>query len=372
MKRLLLGAAIVSLLLSPAQAKPGAGRLPTQAEADAIFRRRIQADWIPHVVAVVHPEGTAVYGYGKISAENPTSPLGTTLFEVGSITKVFTGLLLAQLVVEGKMRLDDPVENYLPRGVRVPRFGARRITLAELATHRSGLPRQLKGNPSDPRRFARELARVKLKSKPGTRYLYSNVGAELLGQAVVHAAGASSYEELLTKRVLLPLGMRDSYVAPREGNFPRAAQARDKQGRAKPRVMALRGPTGSAGGLKTTADDMVKFMKAYLDPAKSPFPEAIKLTLVRRDWEKEGDTGIALFWDVHQRQGAFTKRGTVNGFLSQVIVFPDRGVGYFVSRSGDGSPRDIVSPFMKILLGSAAKPQAPEEPDPDAEERPED
>jgi len=159
---------------------------------------------------------------GRARAERAEPVTASTVFEIGSISKAFTGVLLADMVLRGEVALDDPVAKYLPAGTRVPERDGVAITLRHLTTHTSGLPR-LPSNlepkdPADPyadyaaARLTSFLATHQLVRAPGASYEYSNLGAGLLGYALATRAGLS-YGELLRKRILEPLGMTETGVS---------------------------------------------------------------------------------------------------------------------------------------------------------------
>jgi CubicO group peptidase (beta-lactamase class C family) len=144
-----------------------------------------------------------------------------TLFEIGSVTKTFTATLLAQMVQSGAMRLDDPIQEYLPARVVAPTYEGIPITLGSLAEHRSGLPSDPPNlsskDPSNPyARYTigmlyRALERYKLTRAPGSRYEYSNFAYGVLGQLLANRAH-SSYDALIEQRILQPLGMKNTAV----------------------------------------------------------------------------------------------------------------------------------------------------------------
>jgi CubicO group peptidase (beta-lactamase class C family) len=161
-----------------------------------------------------------VRGYGRCGTGAPDRPDGGTIFEIGSITKVFTGLLLADLAERGIVGLDDPPARYLPASAAGPTSGGREIILADLASHTSGLRRDPKGmlgrwlgdrhNPYaalSAEDVYEGLARTRLRRRLGERARYSNLGAGLLGQALARAAG-QPYEQLVRERIGLPLDVR--------------------------------------------------------------------------------------------------------------------------------------------------------------------
>ena len=179
--------------VSPLAQSPGTSSLASDSEIQKILAERVDAyrQSVGVVVGVIEPSGRRIVTYGRTSA-NATTPLnGDTLFEIGSMTKVFTLLLLAEAVQRGEVALTDPISKYLPASVKVPERG-RAITLQDLSTHSSGLPR-MPGNmkPRDPENpFAdysvdqlyQFLSTYELTRDVGATYEYSNLGAGLLGQ----------------------------------------------------------------------------------------------------------------------------------------------------------------------------------------------
>ena len=149
-------------------------------------------------------------GRGRLDQSDPRVPDIDTVFEIGSITKVFTALLLADMVLRGVVAWDEPVARLLPASVHVPRFGERQITLLDLATHTSGLPRMPSNfHPADPGdpyadytvgQLYDFLDDTMLSRTPGTAYEYSNLGYGLLGHALARRSG-SGFEELVRARI---------------------------------------------------------------------------------------------------------------------------------------------------------------------------
>jgi CubicO group peptidase (beta-lactamase class C family) len=141
------------------------------------------------VIALVDPNGTQFYGYGKMSNANQTSVNKNTLFDIGSLTKTLTTLLLAQMTDDGIVNLNDPIEKYLPATVKVPMFNGQHITLGNLATHTSGLPDNPPNMPLIGPGFQKytfeqmyqALSNIQLTRAPGSVYNYSNFGMALLG-----------------------------------------------------------------------------------------------------------------------------------------------------------------------------------------------
>jgi serine-type D-Ala-D-Ala carboxypeptidase/endopeptidase len=194
------------------------------------------------VVGVRRDGETTVAARGRVADDRPQPPDERTIFEIGSITKVFTATLLADLAREGLVALDDPVQRHLPEGVVMPVRG-RPITLADLASHTSGLPRLPKGLF---RRALRERANpyasftvedlhaaisvTRPRRPPGRKVRYSNYGAGLLGHVLALRAG-TSYEQLVAERITQPLGMTDTSITVSGEKLSRFAQGHSFRGR---------------------------------------------------------------------------------------------------------------------------------------------
>jgi CubicO group peptidase (beta-lactamase class C family) len=209
-------------------------------------------------------------GHGQARTGTKDRPDGATIFEIGSVTKVFTGLLLADLAEQDLVGLDEPLAGYLPAWVRVPTRGGHQLTLGELASHAAGLPR----NPSGMlRRWLRDrrnpyaglsveelyagLARTRLRRRPGERVKYSNLGPGLLGHALARAAG-QPYEQLVRERICRPLGMPDTVITSTGEQTARLATGHTRRGRPTPpfELPALAG----AGALRSTVTDLLRFL----------------------------------------------------------------------------------------------------------------
>jgi serine-type D-Ala-D-Ala carboxypeptidase/endopeptidase len=169
------------------------------------------------VVGIVDEHGSTIVSYGKLGNGTDQNVDGDTLFEIGSITKTFTVLLLQDMVARGQMNLDDPVAKYLPAAAKVPSHGGKQITLMDLATHMSGLPRDdtyFVGKEWSDKVMAAYtmdhmyefLSKHQLRRDPGLEFEYSNVGMALLAHAIALKAG-TNYESLVMERICRPLQM---------------------------------------------------------------------------------------------------------------------------------------------------------------------
>ena len=172
-------------------------------------------------MGVIEPTGRRVVSYGNLANGDPRTLDGDTIFEIGSVTKVFTSLLLAEMVSRKEVALDDPAAQYLPEPVRMPERSGKAITLLDLSMHCSGLPR-VPGNlnPKDPANpyadysvddLYQFLSGYTLPRDPGSEVECSNLGAGLLGHILARRAG-TDYETLVRARITEPLSMPDTVL----------------------------------------------------------------------------------------------------------------------------------------------------------------
>nr|BFE81614.1 hypothetical protein GCM10020093_042150 [Planobispora longispora] len=225
---------------------------------------RLAEQHVGVVVAAIAGESVEIRGAGRTGGKHDGVPDADTVFEIGSVSKVFTALALARLAVAGKADLDEPLAALLPEGTRVPSRDGKEITLRHLATHTSGLPRLPKGmllrallRPSTPDPYAGctaefllgTLAATRLGAVPGRRFRYSNLGAGLLGLALARRAG-TDYETLITREICEPLGMTDTGLTDQSGRLiqghdrrrRRLAVAPGRPGRSRRVAVDGRGP----------------------------------------------------------------------------------------------------------------------------------
>lgn len=285
-------------------------------------------------------------------ADEEGRPVGEdTVFEIGSVTKVFTALLLAVMAESGEVALDEPLADLYPE-LTLPVRG-RPVTLADLATHASGLPRLPPGllrqalrHRDDPYAsfsdadVARALESVRLRAEPGARVRYSNFGAGVLGQALARRA-ATPYDDLVRTRVCLPLGMPDTGVRRSPDQLARRAVGHDRRGRAVPdwNMDSLPG----MGALHSTSTDLARFVAAQLDPGSTPLADAIRLTQEpRATLGRVGRVGLAWMRTPLPRTDTqmLWHNGGTGGAFSFVGLVPEAGAGVAVltntARSVDG------------------------------------
>jgi CubicO group peptidase (beta-lactamase class C family) len=336
--RHLLIAGTLIIAFAPIRAQQAA--LPSDDAIRAILRNRIDTEsrGVGIVVGVLEPAGQRVIAHGGFSATNPRPVDGDTLFEIGSVTKVFTSLLLADLVERGEVQLDDPVAKYLPPSVRVPDRDGRAITLQDLATHTSALPR-LPGNlvirnadnpyaDYDAARLYEFLSGYTLTRGVGTQFEYSNVGGGLLGHALALRAG-STYEALARARIFAPLSMSDTTIRLSAEQLARLAPGHNV--RREPYGNWDFDALAAAGAIRSTANDMLRLIAAFARE-RSPIAAARQRMLsVRRPGPGPG-TAAALGWFVTTRDGdtVIWHGGATGGYTAFAGYVPSRGTGLVV------------------------------------------
>lgn len=301
---------------------------------EEVFRR---AQVTGMVAAVVDGERTYVAGFGRARAGAAGRPDGRTLVRINSLTKAMTGEVLANLLAEGRVALDDPLAKYAPTGRTVPaRAGARPITLKDLAAHTSGLPRDNPPGLSADGRWL-WLGRLKLARSPGRVAQYSNTAYMFLGDALERAAGEST-ESLIKKYVTTPLGLADTTFAPSPEQCARLMTNGTTTHPCRPtRDIA------AMGGLYATADDMAAWLRAQMEASPgSPRAEMQRPLVQRRELERTlaldfaGEAeAIAMGWLVMRlgKTRILQKTGGGGGFMNYAIMAPERRKAIFVTVS---------------------------------------
>ncbi len=340
--------AVALAAAAPAQA-------PTDAEIKAILAQRIDVDKqaVGLAAVVVQGDTVRIITHGAASLKNAEPITPDTLFEVGSITKTFTALLLADMVLKGEVKLDDPVEKWLPgwpksglRGLKLRDHAAAPIQLLDLATHRSGLPRLPDNMPNGTRAdpyvdyreqhllvYLKDRATLietdggKTTKKRDEAYAYSNLGYGLLGYVLARAAD-TSYADLLQKRVLTPLGLNSTFL-----DIPRSERARFSNPHYVDRDATLTrnkhwnfDVIAPAGALIMSARDIGRYAQAASGAIDTPLKAAFALTQ-----KKYGD-GIsprnpqALAWILAPLNGrtVVNHDGMTGGFTSSLWADPER------------------------------------------------
>ncbi|MGY8997471.1 MAG: D-alanyl-D-alanine-carboxypeptidase/endopeptidase AmpH, partial [Alphaproteobacteria bacterium] len=232
----------------------------------------LQAGTPAFIIGVIKDGETFVAGYGEYADGSDSAPDGDTPMRIGSVTKAFTGQVLAAMVADGTVAFTDPVSNHLDWDVTWPQIDGRKLRLIDLATHSGGLPREIdhpQGPPEDPflyktlQAYQDNLGAGPLMFKPGTGISYSNFGFDLLAHALAGAAGRP-YEDLLKQYVLEPAGMTGTVFELTPEQEAIAMQGHFIDGSPLPQIPSAVMVEGS-GALQSTTNDILRWMAWHMD-----------------------------------------------------------------------------------------------------------
>lgn len=314
-------------------------------------------------VGVLRDGATRTFCFGSRAADGKVPVDERTLFEIGSITKAFTGTLLATLVADGTLRLDDEVGKFLPADVAV-RTKGRAMTLRDLATHTSGLPRlpdNLDPTDSDPYAKYDEaklfafLTSYEPARAPGARYEYSNLGAGLLGTLLARAAG-TSYEHLLAARICKPLGLVDTVLRPDADQRSRLAKGHD--GKDKPAPEWTFQALAPAGAIRSTVVDLLAFVKANLAP-DAPFARSTALARTSHFKSATAELGLGWHFETVAGKTALWHNGGTGGFRSFLAFVPATGCAVVVLVNSTTSVDALGMKLLALLHEQATGASAP-------------
>ncbi len=329
------------------------------------------------VLVVVQGNQVFFRGYGETAPDSHQAPTQDSFLRLCSLTKIFTTDVLAKLVADKTIQLDDPLQRFAPPGVHVPQRN-RPITLLDLATHTSGLPRELGSTPPQMAHFTfpgfrtrwRWLSNEHLRSTPGTAALYSNVAFDFLSDALQSAAH-KQYAALLAQCTLNPLHMQQTTFFPNAGQCSRLLAGSHDE-----RACSVTEATAGSSGLYSTAADMTIWLKYLLGsggpllPAQSEAAQAIYLApskLVRqRGLDHAGEpTGIGLGWihilPVESPSHIVEKTGGGAGFETYIAINHFRRTAIFFAAT-DGpvdTHLNLFNAANKLLLAVAGLPPLP-------------
>jgi serine-type D-Ala-D-Ala carboxypeptidase/endopeptidase len=301
-----------------------------QTELDRVARRA--GRHVGVAIGLIDGDGTAFTGFG-MSRPSGATPEASTSFQIGSVTKVITALLLADAVVRGEVALEQPLASAFPDTATHP--SGPPIRLVDLATHTSGLPRlppglvrQSRGQRDDPyasftiERLEQALAQPP-KRPPGGKPRYSNYGAGALGEALAGLTG-HPYAELVQERIVVPFELQNTAVEADAGGG-HVAVGHTRRGRVTGdwHLAALAG----AGALRSSVADLLVLLRAHLDPDATPLGPAIRLAMEPRA-RISRPLAVGLGWHILDRKGGarwWWHNGGTGGFCSFVGLDPAIG-----------------------------------------------
>ncbi len=310
-------------------------------------------EFVGMVVGYIDGKDTVIRGFGVASKETGKTPDANTVYEIGSITKTFTATLLAEEVVDGKVKLADPLQKFLPEGVTLAQVGDRPIELGDVAMQHSGLPRMpanfKPANPADPyadfddAKLWEAVNTVRPVRAAGAGYEYSNFGFGVLGEVLARETGMS-YRELVRARILLPLGMTSTDTVLTDTLKARSAQGYDAGMPVS--HWALRAFAG-AGAINSTATDMLAYVRANMtasaEQPASPLSRAMAMAHEpRMNRTPDGKTRIGLAWMTTPGGEGRWHNGGTGGFMSFAGFTDDGKRGVVILSNQGGRPVDPI------------------------------
>jgi CubicO group peptidase (beta-lactamase class C family) len=311
------------------------------------------------------------FGYGSISRDRSELPNARTVYPIASITKTFTGSLLAIAAVERKLSLDDEVRKYLQGDYANLEFEGQAVRLRDLLNHRSGLPFLLPDRPDlrpgfqgEPierfaqrldeawRNYTREdflvdLRKVTLETAPGEKFAYSNSAAQLAGYVLENVEGVT-FEQLLLKRISRPLRMRDTAITLSSSQRKRLARGYEGDVSWPPPPAALQ----AAGALKSTVADLLRYLRWHAEE------KAAAVVLSHQPTFRQGNYSAALNWQILESQTSergsprlIWQEGNLPGYTSYLLFEPELAIGIVVltNESGKTSSQRISALCNSIL-----------------------
>jgi D-alanyl-D-alanine-carboxypeptidase/D-alanyl-D-alanine-endopeptidase len=360
-----------------AQANATASLPDIQSVGDLGTDLFVQSGSTGMVLVVVRDNQVFFRGYGETAPNSHQLPSQDSLLRLCSLTKIFTTDVLVKLAADKTVRLDDPLQRYAPPGIVVPKR-VRAITLADMATHTSGLPRELGNAPRDTPHFTfpdyrtrwRWLPNQRLRSTPGTAAVYSNVAFDFLSDAL-QAAAHKQYAALLAERTLNPLHMERTTFFPDADQCAHLLIGAHEEG-----PCTVTEASAGSSGLYSTASDMAIWLKYLLrtggtdTSAQDASAQAIYIlpsSLVsQKGLDHAGEpTGIGLGW-IHilpadSSSHIVEKTGGGAGFETYIAINYSRHTAIFLAAT-DGTVDTHVNLFNaanKLLLAVAGLPPLP-------------
>ena len=306
------------------------------------------------------------YAYGEVARGGGGAPTPKTEFEIGSITKVFTTTLLAIDAQRGTVKLDDPLQKYMPQGIKVPSFGGRQITLVDLATHTSGLPRQpqMQGESYSDSDMFRFLNSYQLTRAPGTQFEYSNLGVALLAHALEQATD-TPWAKQVRQEVTEKLGMPDTRLAFDNQERARLAIGYTRRGMPARENMPTWPAFNGAGALLSTISDMQRFLAWNMGELKGDLPDGLVSELHKTRFPlPRARAGVGLAWQIAPLGASSSvvwKNGGTLGYSSDIGFVPGARVGIVLLANSNHCPLTRAGQqILGAVTGQGGEPEGVE------------
>ena len=321
----------------------------TDEVKENIQKRIENGETVGMVVGFINPQGRRAYFcVGTLTIGGKEQVDENTIYEIGSISKAFTGIVLADMVLNNELKLDDPAEAYLPETVNVPSRNGKKITLEHLATHTSAIARMPSNfHPADLRNpyadYSVEdmytfISGYTLRRDIGEKYEYSNLGMGLLGHILGLKAGMN-YEQLIRERICEVLGMESTVISLTEELKERLAKGHNKAGE----VPNWDIPTlAGAGAIRSTAHDMLTFLAANMGIKPSKLSAAMNMSH-KAYVDASENLKVGLGWHISDngKTQIIWHNGGTGGYRTFCGFIKDKKIGVVVLSNMNISTDDI-------------------------------
>ena len=303
--------------------------------------------------------------FGTLDAEGDRVPGDKTLYEIGSISKVFTSLLLAEAVESGELKLDDPIDSVMTELVKKNPQVGHSMTFLHLSHHVSGLPVMPSNiapadatNPFlgyDRALLTEYMQNVQPERKPGKGYEYSNLAVGLLGDLLSRKAGVS-YEELLQQKLTGPLKLSDTVLT----------LSKDQQARFAPPHNAALLPDkawdfdalAGCGAIRSTVDDMLLFAKSTLNPPEGPLGKAIDLAWKQHKPAQDGQFAMGLGWMIAKDGSTRWHNGQTGGYHAMLLVNRDaKCATVLLCNTAEMQIDALAEQIIQVIMGLDVSPK---------------
>jgi serine-type D-Ala-D-Ala carboxypeptidase/endopeptidase len=368
--RLLARTTLIAAALMACVQTTAFAQINSDADLERAVKNRFEGDRVARCLAVAYVGDKTSKAYVCTDPKRGQRIDDKTAFEIGSISKTMLAFLVADLVDQGKMKLEEPLQKYLPEGSTVPTWKDKAVTVQHVVTHTSGIPRLPEAmdgaNPADPyatltpRGLLDALKKTKLNAEPGSKFEYSNFAMMLLSLAVSNTA-KQDLETLFKQRLFEPTGMRAAYVSmPASGVY--AAQGYSTSRRPVP-PWTIATDLAGVGMVRATLDDMVAYARAAI--GKPIVPEgrtkeatraATLLANAHKSLYKGSSEELGMNWFRRRLAGGVEvveHGGGTGGFSSYLVIdrANSRAVVLLSDTSGAG-----ISKFADALLDGKENP----------------
>ncbi len=304
------------------------------------------------IVGIVDVNGRQIFSAGVKDDKSQQKPDGYTIYEIGSIGKLFTALAMAEMSLKNELNYNDPISKFLPKTVKTPTRNGTEISLLNLSTNRSGLPRlQFNLDPKsldDPwadytvSQLYEYVSSVKLNRDINSKWQYSNIGFGLLGH-ILSLVAHKDYETLVKQKICIPLKMKNTFVRFSSRQYPNAATGYSEYGKQVNGWSWGNQTLAGSGSLRSTANDLLNFAAANIGLFKTDLLKAMELTHINQG-KKDGNDGfVTMGWTImsEDNQQILWKDGGTFGCRSFIGIDKKNKYGIVILSNTDNPVTDI-------------------------------